>query len=43
VPLFRPQEYDDYSLPKRITPPIGPGHQYDDESGIPSQTQYGYF
>lgn len=43
VPLFREQEYDDYSLPKRIIPPVQPGHQYDDESGIPSQTFYGYW
>ncbi len=43
VPLFREQEYDDYSLPKRIIPPSQPGHQNDDESGIPSQTLYGYF
>ncbi|MFE2101467.1 hypothetical protein [Streptomyces sp. NPDC059468] len=42
-PLFRDREYDDYSLPQRILPPIGPGHQNDDESGIPSQTTYGYF
>lgn len=43
VPQFREQEYDDYSLPTRILPPIGPGHQNDDESGIPSQTMYGYW
>lgn len=43
VPLFREQEYDDYSLPKRILPPIGPTHEDDDESGIPSQTMYGYW
>jgi hypothetical protein len=43
VPLFREREYDDYSLPTRILPPIGPGHQNDDESGIPSQTWGGYF
>jgi hypothetical protein len=43
VPLFREREYDDYSLPQRILPPIGPGHQNDDESGIPSQTWGGYF
>jgi hypothetical protein len=43
VPIFREREYDDYSLPKRVLPPIGPGHQNDDESGIPSQTWGGYF
>jgi hypothetical protein len=43
VPIFREREYDDYSLPQRILPPIGPGHQNDDESGIPSQTWGGYF
>lgn len=42
VPEFREREYDDYSLPKRILPPIGPSHKYDDESGIPSQSTYGY-
>jgi hypothetical protein len=36
VPLFREREYDDHSLPQRILPPIGPGHQHDDESGVPS-------
>jgi hypothetical protein len=43
VPLFREREYDDYTLPERILPPIGPGHQNDDESGVPSQTWGGYF
>lgn len=43
VPLFREQEFDDYRLPKRIIPPVQPGHQFDDESGIPSQTFYGYW
>jgi hypothetical protein len=43
VPLFREKEYDDYSLPARIIPPPQPGHQYDDESGIPSQTWGGWF
>lgn len=43
VPIFREREYDDYSLPTRVLPPIGPGHQNDDESGIPSQTWGGYF
>jgi hypothetical protein len=42
VPLYREREYDDYTLPKRIIPPIGPGHQNDDESGIPSQAGWGY-
>jgi hypothetical protein len=43
VPLFREREYDDYTLPERILPPIGPGHQNDDESGVPSHTWGGYF
>jgi hypothetical protein len=43
VPLFREQEYDDYALPVRILPPVGPGHQDDDESGVPSQTTYGWY
>uniref|UniRef100_A0AAU3I9H6 Uncharacterized protein n=1 Tax=Streptomyces sp. NBC_01393 TaxID=2903851 RepID=A0AAU3I9H6_9ACTN len=38
VPLFREREYDDHALPQRILPPIGPGHQNDDESGVPSST-----
>jgi hypothetical protein len=44
VPLFREREYDDHSLPQRILPPIGPGHQNDDESGIPSSVfgSWGY-
>jgi hypothetical protein len=43
VPLYREREYDDYSLPQRILPPIGPGHQNDDESGLPSQTWGGWW
>jgi hypothetical protein len=43
VPLYREREFDDYSLPQRILPPIGPGHQNDDESGIPTQTINGYW
>lgn len=42
VPLFREREYDDYSLPQRILPPIGPGHSNDDESGVPSSTYGGW-
>jgi hypothetical protein len=44
VPLFREREYDDHSLPQRILPPIGPGHQNDDESGVPSSVfgSWGY-
>lgn len=40
VPIFREREYDDYSLPTRILPPID--SHYEDESGIPSQTYGGY-
>lgn len=42
VPLYREREYDDYSLPQRILPPIGPGHQNDDESGVPSPMYGGW-
>jgi hypothetical protein len=44
VPLFREREYDDHTLPQRILPPVGPGHQNDDESGIPSSVfgSWGY-
>jgi hypothetical protein len=44
VPIFREREYDDHSLPQRILPPIGPGHQNDDESGVPSSVfgSWGY-
>ncbi|MER5754286.1 hypothetical protein [Streptomyces sp. NPDC002088] len=42
VPLFREREYDDHSLPERILPPIGPGHQNDDESGVPSPMYGGW-
>jgi hypothetical protein len=44
VPLFREREYDEHTLPQRILPPIGPGHQNDDESGIPSSVfgSWGY-
>lgn len=35
VPVFRPREYDDISMPQRLLPPID-GLPWVDESGIPS-------
>jgi hypothetical protein len=34
VPIFRPREYDDHSLPQRELPPRD--HRNDDDSGVPS-------
>lgn len=34
VPVFKEREYDDYTLPERLLPPVD--HRHEDESGIPS-------
>lgn len=41
VPLFKEQEYDDYSLPTRKLPPVD--SQDEDASGIPSIAYWGWW
>lgn len=41
VPLFKAQEYDDFSLPTRKIPPVDSRHE--DDSGIPSVAFWGWW
>ena len=41
VPLFKAQEYDDYSLPTRKVPPVD--SRDEDDSGIPSVAYWGWW
>lgn len=40
VPLYKDREYDDFAYPTRLIPPIDA--RWEDNSGIPSQLNYGY-
>lgn len=40
VPLYKDREYDDFSAPTRLIPPIDA--RWEDNSGIPSQLYFGY-
>ena len=41
VPVYKDREYDDYSSPQRLLPPID--HRNDDTSGIPNQATNGWW
>lgn len=40
VPLYKDREYDEFSAPTRLVPPIDA--RWEDNSGIPSQLYFGY-
>jgi len=40
VPLYKERDYDDFSYPSRLVPPID--SRWEDNSGIPSQLYFGY-